>query len=103
MEAIKIKRATTNGLKDAEGILIEKNGYQFCFVKDEGLFFMVELTTGCSVKTIDADIWTRKQALKIAKEEINKRSKAEFEKAMNHVKDVYCRKYNFKLPVNEAV
>jgi uncharacterized protein YxjI len=103
---IKIKRATIYGLKDAEGELIKLKGYQFCLVKSEGLYFVIELTTGCSVITINDtyDISMREgEVLKIAKESIKNRSRKEFEAAINHIKNTYCRRYKFNIPVNEPI
>ena len=45
----------------------------------------------------------KKQAIKLAKQEINSRTKSEWEYALNMVSKKYCSKYNFSLPVNEPV
>lgn len=100
---IKIKRATTEGLKDAEGELFEANGMQFCLVKADGLFFSIELSTGCNVKSFDADDYSKSQAIKLSKEEINRRTKSEWNYALNKVSEDYCRRFKFSLPVNDPV
>lgn len=100
---MKIKRATTEGLKESEGDFFEENGSQWCLVEDEGFYFCIELSSGCSIGSFETDDYSKKDALRIAKEEINKRSKIEFEKAFKKVSEDYCSKYKFSLPVNEPV
>jgi hypothetical protein len=100
---IKIKRATTEGLKENEGDFFETNGMQFCLVKADGLFFSIELSTGCNVKSFDTDDYSKKQAIELAKEEINRRTKAEWDYALNKVSEDYCSRFKFRLPVNEPV
>jgi len=102
---IKIKRATSTGLKDAEGLLIEHLGYQFCFIKcnEEDSFFLIELSSGGSAKTIDAELFTKKEALKIATESIKKRSLNEFDTAYNHFKQIYSEEFGYKFPINEPI
>ena len=100
---IKIKRATTEGLKDAEGELFEANGMQFCLVEADGLFFSIELSTGCNVKSFDTDDYSKSQAIKLSKEEINRRTKSEWDYALNKVSEDYCSRFKFRLPVNEPV
>ena len=100
---IKIKRATTKGLKEEEGDLFEANGMQFCLVKADGLYFSIELSTGCNVKSFDPDDYSKKLAIELAKEEINRRTKAEWENALNNVSKNYCSRFKFSLPVNELV
>jgi hypothetical protein len=99
---IKIKRAVSdNRLINCEGTHLEVNGYHFCFVEaeDEGLFFLIELSTGASVKSIDADYYTKRSAFNIAKESINKRTKFEIEDGINKFKQKYDKLH---YPVNES-
>ena len=64
---IKIKRATTKGLKENKGYLFETNGMQFCLVNTEGTYFSIELSTGCNVKSFDPNEYSKKTSNKIGK------------------------------------
>ena len=65
MKTIKIKRATQTGLKDAEGELMEAHGFQFCFTKvSQGLYFLIELSSGGNVRTINASYCSKGEAKK---------------------------------------
>ena len=98
---IKIKRATIEGLKEVEGDLFEAKGMQFCLVETDKLYFSIELSTGCNVRSFDTDCCSKEQAIKWVKKEINSRTKAEWETALNNVAKDYCSKYKFSLPVNK--
>jgi hypothetical protein len=100
---IRIKRATTDGLKEAEGDFFEANGMQFCLVKVDGFYFAIDLYTGCSVKSFDSNNYSKKQAIKLAKENINHIPPLKWKSAINRVSKEYCVRYKFSLPVNEPV
>ena len=104
MKKIKIKRSTKDGLKDAEGILLEAHGYQFCLTKsEENLWFIIELSSGGNVRTMDADDYSKKQALKEARYEFDKRSTIDFKIGINQfIKDTE-RRYKFSFPINEPI
>jgi hypothetical protein len=100
---MKIKRATTKGLREAEGELFEANGMQFCLVEADDLFFSIHLPTGCNVISAAPDEVTKSEAIELAKKEINRRTKSEWDYALNKVSDDYCSRFKFSLPVNEPV
>ena len=100
---MKIKRATTGGLKDAEGELFEANGMQFCLVEADDLYFSIHLPTGCSVKSFDPYYYSKEEAIELSKKEIARSTKSEWEYALKKVSDDYCQRFNFSLPVNEIV
>lgn len=101
---ITIKRSTTFGLKEAKGTLLEAHGLQFCFTKcDEGLWFLIELSSGGNVKSIDADIFTKSQALKMMKAELNERTLPEFERAISSFIKENAKIYKLSIPVNNPV
>ena len=100
---IEIRRATTDGLKDAVGELLEVNGMQFCLVDAEGRYFAIHLPTGCNVMTADKDIFEKHEAIDLAKEEIRSKTKSDFDRAVELVSRHYCERYGFTLPVNKPI
>ena len=100
---MKIKRATTKGLQDAEGDFFEANGMQFCLVEAEGLFFSIHLPTGCNVKSFHPNYYSKSEAIELSKKEIEQITKSKWEYALNKVSEDYCSRFNFTIPVNEPV
>ena len=100
---IKIRRATTGGLKDAEGELFEVNGMQFCLVDADGLYFAIHLPTGCNVMSADKDVFEKHEATDLAKEEIRSKTKSDFDRAVEFISRHYCERYGFTLPVNKPI
>jgi hypothetical protein len=102
---IKIKHATTEGIKESEGTLFEAHGYQFCLMhdKEEGWFGAIELSTGCSVNVFDEDFYTRAIAMKRLKNDILQKSTDDYKRSIEQVKNTYCKQYNFSLPLNQPV
>lgn len=100
---MKIKRATTEGIKDADGELFEANGMQFCLVEADGLYFSIHLQTGCNVISFDPDYYSKNEAIELSKKEITRRTKTEWEYALKKVSEDYCQRFNFSLPVNDPV
>ena len=100
---IKIRRATTAGLKDAEGELFEVNGMQFCLVDADGLYFAIHLPTGCNVMSADKDFFEKHEAIDLAKEEIRSKTKSDFDRAVEFISRHYCERYGFTLPVNKPI
>jgi len=104
MRTIKIKKATKTGLKKAEGELIEAHGFQFCFTKvSEGLYFLIELSSGCNVIALEADYYCKREAREIMKQQLEKRTTDEFRKAIKKFIKVSKDRYNIQFPVNEPV
>ena len=102
---ITVKRATTEGIKENEGILYEAHDYQFCLLKDieEGWFRAIELSTGCSVKNLDTDFYTYKSAFEELINVINLKTKQDFKAQIKKRKIEYGKKYGLKFPVNKPV
>ena len=102
---IKIKRATTCGLVDAEGYFFEEKGMQFCLVRDEdeGLYYSIHLPTGFNVKAFELDEYSFDDALKLSKSEISTHSTQQWDDAIARIADYYCHEYNFSIPVNEPI
>jgi hypothetical protein len=104
METIKIKRATMTGLKEAEGELMEAHGLQFCFTKtEEGLYFLIELSSGGSVLTVDSDDFTKKEAREIMKNALQTKQLSDFQKAIKKFVQINKGEYKIPFPVNEPV
>jgi hypothetical protein len=104
METIKIKRATMTGLKEAEGELMEAHGLQFCFTKtEEGLYFLIELSSGGSVLTVDSDDFTKKEAREIMKNALQTKQLSDFQKAISKFTKRSKRMFGIPFPVNEPV
>jgi len=101
---IKIKRATTEGLKDAKGELIEYDGLQFCFTKiPDGLYFLIELSSGGNAATVDSERYSKRFALKLIMHELSKKSKREIEKAISEFVKINKKQYGISFPVNAPV
>lgn len=103
MERIKIKRATTKGLIDATGILLNVMDHQFCLTEfDDDEFDIIELSTGCSAGSFHSEDRTCVVVL-IAEDIIKEKSVKELNKAIAKAKKIYSEKYGFSMPVNEPV
>lgn len=101
MEIIKIKRATTQGLEDCEGIFFEYEGFQFCLTKVDKTYYTIELSTGGSVCDFYSDRMRKNTALNIAKQSIFNRSAKEIKDTANAFKNNFRRE--FKFPVNQPI
>lgn len=102
---ITVKRATTDGIKESEGVLFEEHGYQFCLIHDreDGFFRAIELYSGCSVKSLATCFYTKKSAFDMLKSIIIIKAPEDFKKAINRAKRIYGKEYGFKFPINEPV
>lgn len=102
---VKIKRATTKGLKKSEGEFFEAKGRQFCLIyaDEDDLYFCIELSTGCSVQSFNPIDYSRMEAIRVSKNVIESRTDKEWENALIVVAEKYCTPYGFKLPVNKPI
>lgn len=100
-----VKRATTEGIKENEGILYEVHGYQFCLIidKEEECFSAIELSTGCSIGNLDIDYYSYNTALEELTRLIYSKTKKEFKEAILKAKRLYGKKYGLKFPVNKPI
>lgn len=101
MTKIKIKRATSEGLKECEGRLIQINGFQYCFTKAEDCYFLIELSSGGNVATKSAFSYRWNEALKQCKESAAKRTTEEITEAIEEFKQKYGKIYGFQFPIND--
>jgi hypothetical protein len=102
---ITVKRATSEGIKENEGVLYEAHGLQFCLIEDreEGWFRAIELQSGCSVASLDVDFYSKDVAFDELTRLIYSKTQEEFKNAIKKAKAVYGKKYGLKFPVNEPV
>jgi len=106
---IKIKRSTKVGLKETYGVLLEAHGYQFCLTDEVegGLRFVIELSCGGSVYTIDQDLFHKcpstKDLIRIAEDAINSKTKKQYDKRISYFIKTCKMKYGFEFPINNPV
>lgn len=108
MKKITIKRITTEGIKENEGILYEANGYQFCLIEsiEDQMYYAIELSVGCSSGSYNFWECSKNIAFARFRSFINGRSPEDYKTGLENAKIKYSqnyKKYGVKFPVNEPI
>lgn len=104
MTKIKIKRATSEGLKECEGRLIQVNGFQYCFTKADDFYCLIKLSSGGLASPLVPSFFHKwNEALKISKESVSKRTVEEITEALEKFKQKYGKVYGFQFPINDYI
>jgi hypothetical protein len=99
---IKIRRAHIEGLLPCEGLLVEVHDFQFCFIyiDDVEYYYLIELKTGGSVIGLDANFYTKDDALQRCIDSISNRTKSQIEEATSKF---ILTHLELDFPVNEPI